>query len=117
MSVTSVHTVVKTLEQRMMLSLEHLQRYAVFRCIMAGYEMWGYHSETTGEIVSMRRKHLPSPRPKKFKFQPSVGKAIMMSFFDMSGLVMVTCNDPDITMNAQCYCGALQDFLQQENAV
>jgi hypothetical protein len=98
------------------LSPEHLQRYAVFWWTMAGYEMWGYHSQTTGEIVSMRRKHLPSRRPKKFKLQPSVGKARLMSFFSLSGLLIATFNDPDITINTQCYCGALQDFLHQENA-
>jgi hypothetical protein len=103
-------------KQQRMMSLEHLQCCAIFRWIMADYETWGCHSQTTTEVAGMPCKHLPPPRPKELKFQPSVGKAILTTFFDISGLLMVKFNDPDITINAQCYCGALQDFIHQEKA-
>jgi hypothetical protein len=85
----------------MMLSLEHLQRYAIFRnggLSLSNYGRSSTHVTETPVISS------------------SVGKVLLMSSFNVSGLLMATFNDLDITINAQCYCGALPDFLHQENA-
>jgi hypothetical protein len=48
-----------------------------------------------------------SAHPKKFKSQPPAGKAMLTVFFDINGPLILGFKDPEITINAQNYCGTL----------
>ena len=56
--------------------------------IVTGDETWLHHWDPETKQESMQWKHFDSPRPKKFRTQPSAGKIMATIFWDSSGVLL-----------------------------
>ncbi|PNF17980.1 hypothetical protein B7P43_G17450 [Cryptotermes secundus] len=60
--------------------------------IVTGDETWCHHYEPESKRQSMEWRHPDSPRKKKFKTQPSVGKVMCTIFWDRRGVIFESVN-------------------------
>lgn len=98
--------------ERMGCAIEHLSRYHLegndfLLRIVAEDETWCHHFEPSSKASSMQWKHPSSPRPKKFKTQPSAGKVMVSVFFDCHGPLLLDFKEPGQSINAARYCQTL----------
>ena len=52
-------------------------------------ETWVYYCEPENKAQSLQCVGPGSPRPKKFKMQPSAGKVMVTVFWDAKGVIML----------------------------
>ncbi|GBN66295.1 hypothetical protein AVEN_161903-1 [Araneus ventricosus] len=93
---------------RMALSLSHLQRYheeeyGFLSHIVTGDETWCHHFEPESKRQSKQWKHATSPPPKKSKAVHTSSGKVMMSFFYHKGPLLVEFLEWGTTINAQRY--------------
>ena len=72
-----------------LLELFDAEEETVSSPIVAGDETWAHHYEPETKKQSVEWHHRQSPRKKKFKTIPSVGRVMITVFCDIDGVILV----------------------------
>ena len=93
---------------RMTTAKEHLGRFnhdenKVLNCIFTGDVMWVHYAEPETKAQSKLWKPAGSPSPKKFKLSPSVGKVMLVAFWDSHGIILAHFAPKGRTVTARYY--------------
>jgi hypothetical protein len=93
------------------LFLQHLSRYAdegedMLNRIFNGDESWAHHYRPESKHASVQRKHPSSPSTKKLKVAstPSVGKVMLIVFWDSQGVLVAHFQKLGENVNSALYC-------------
>lgn len=94
-----------------------LKRYeeegdSFLHCIVTGDESWVHHYQPESKISSMEWRHSTSPKPKKFRTQPSAGKLMLTVFWDKDGCLVEHYMPKKTNVNSETYCDILQNHLK-----
>ncbi|XP_035215471.1 histone-lysine N-methyltransferase SETMAR-like [Stegodyphus dumicola] len=81
--------------------------------IVTGDESWCYQYHSEIKLQSSKWRSPSSPRQKKFRFEKSKIKVMLIAFFDCVGLVHHEFLPPNMTINGQFYTEVL-DRLQKQ---
>ena len=80
--------------------------------IVTGYETWVHYQQPETKKSSKEWHHTPSPKPKKFRTQPSAGKVMLTLFWDERGVILKHYMSRGNTMTSATYADLLKNDLR-----
>ena len=95
---------------------EHLKRFEAegddfLGRIVTGDEMWVHYHQPETKKVSKEWSHSSSPKPKKFRTQPSAGKVMLTLFWDERGVILEHYMPRGDTVTSATHADLLKDHL------
>jgi len=79
--------------------------------IVTGDETWVHYHQSEPKKVSKEWRHTSSPKPKKFRTQPSVGKVMLTLFLDKRGVILEHYMPRGNTVTSAMYADLLKNHL------
>jgi len=80
--------------------------------IVTGDESWVHHFQPETKRASKEWRHSSSPKPKKFRSQPSAGKVMLTLFWDKNGPILEHYMPPHTTVTSATYTDLLNNHLK-----
>ncbi|KFD53536.1 hypothetical protein M513_05642 [Trichuris suis] len=83
------------------------------RRIVTGDEVWLCHYDPESEQQSRQWKHVNSPRPKRARLEPRLGKILATIFWDAEGIVLIDYMEDGGTITSKYYANLLLQLREQ----
>jgi len=104
-------------ERRVDACQELLKRFEVKRDgflgrIVTGDETWVHYHQPETKKASKERRYTSSPKPKKFRTQPSAGKVMLTLFCDERGVILEQYMPRGNTVTSTTYADLLKNRLR-----
>jgi histone-lysine N-methyltransferase SETMAR len=80
--------------------------------IVTGDETWVHYHQPETKRASKEWRHSPSPKPKKFRAQPSAGKVMLTLFWDERGVILEHYTPRGNTIISASYSDMLKNHLR-----
>ncbi|PNF31072.1 hypothetical protein B7P43_G17251, partial [Cryptotermes secundus] len=80
--------------------------------IVTGDETWVHFHQPETKRASKEWRHSSSPKPKKFRTQPSAGKVMLTLFWDEKGVILEHYTPRGTTVTSASYSDLLKNHLQ-----
>ena len=81
--------------------------------IVTGDESWIHHFDPEEKRLSMQYRHTSSPRPKKIKIMPSVGKILVTGFWGSERVYMTEFLEAGNTVNSARYIETIKNLQRR----
>jgi len=81
---------------------------------VTGDETWVHYHQPETKKVSKEWRHTSSPKPKKFRIQPSAGKVMLTVFGDELGVILKRYMPRGNTVTSAMYADLLKNHLRPE---
>ena len=79
---------------------------------VTGDETWVHYNQPETKKASKVWRHTSPPKPKKFRTQPSAGKAMLTLFWDEQGVILEHYMPRGNTVNSATYADLLKNHLR-----
>jgi len=80
--------------------------------IVTGDETWVHFHQPETKRASKEWRHSSSPKPKKFRTEPSAGKVMLTLFWDEKGVILEHCTPRGTTVTSASYSDLLKNHLR-----
>jgi histone-lysine N-methyltransferase SETMAR len=80
--------------------------------IVTGDEIWVHYHQPETKRASKEWRHSSSPKPKKFRAQPSAGKVMLTLFWDEQGVILEHYMPQGNTITSASYSNMLKNHLR-----
>ncbi|KFD50419.1 hypothetical protein M513_08646, partial [Trichuris suis] len=83
------------------------------RRIVTGDEVWLCHYDPETEQQSSQWKHVNSPRPKRARLEPRLGKILATIFWDAEGIILIDYMEDGGTITGKYYANLLLQLREE----